>query len=247
MKSVSIFGVHVAAGLSRQGLLDCVAGWVSEGQPRTIAYVNAHCLNLAYQDQEYHRILNSADLVYPDGIGAVWAGKILGGHSMTRLTGADWIGDFCACAVEHEWRVFLLGGEEGVAQRAAERLQVQHPGLQVVGAIPGFFDNIAENQIIENINQSEAQVVLVGMGSPRQEKWLNSWRTHIKAPVCWAVGALFDYLAGRERRSPVWLNRLGGEWLWRLAMDPRRKWRRYLWGNPLFVGRVLREKWKGEI
>lgn len=235
----------MAAGLGRGELLETVAEWVRQGQPRTVHYTNAHCLNLAYRDGKYRQILNRADLVYPDGMGAVWAGKFLAGCQMEKLTGADWIDDFCARAVQQGWRVFLLGGKMGVAQAAAEQMQSRHPGLVMAGISAGFFDDLDAIQIIKKINANLPHVVFVGMGAPRQEKWLAAWRSQIEAPVCWTVGALFDYLAGRERRVPAWLNRLGGEWLWRLAMDPGGKWRRYIIGNPLFMLRVLRQKLKG--
>jgi N-acetylglucosaminyldiphosphoundecaprenol N-acetyl-beta-D-mannosaminyltransferase len=256
---VDILGVPVAC-LSRAGLLDTVGAWISQPQPRTVAYVNAHCMNLAYADADYRRMLNQADLVYPDGVGVVWAGRFLSGlhrcsiPAMTKLTGADWLGDFCARAAQQGWRLYFLAGKAGVAQQAARQLQAQYPGLTVVGTHHGYISsnnmdvsdgNITDIHVINKINASRAQVVLVGIGVPLQEKWVSLHRSQIEAPVCWTVGALFDYVAGIERRVPTWMNAAGFEWLWRLAMNPRGKWRRYLLGNPLFVARVLLGKWKG--
>lgn len=245
--TVDILGVRVGC-LSRFSLLEQVSAWISQAQPRWLAYVNAHCLNLACQDAEYRRLLNQADLVYPDGIGVVWAGRFLdrrrqgSASAMTKLTGADWIDDFCKNAVIGGWRVYLLGGKAGVAQRAAQTLQARHPGLQIAGASQGYFQPDSSETVLAEINASSAQVVLIGMGVPRQEKWLGAYRTQIAAPLCWTVGALFDYLAGVERRAPRWLNALGLEWFWRFWMDPRGKWRRYWLGNPRFVLRVLRQR-----
>ena len=246
LKTVPILGVNVAAGLTRSGLLDLAAGWAAQDQLRTILYANAHSLNLARREAAFRAILNQADLVYPDGAGAAWAGRFLHRCRMEKLTGADWIDDFCSRAAQAGWRLYLLGGRAGVAQSAAQHLQMRHPGLQVAGAGQGYFDTGQDETIIQAIQAVHPQVLLVGMGSPRQEFWLSQRRDRLPAPLCWGVGALFDYLAGVERRAPAWLRAASGEWLWRLALDPRGKWRRYLLGNPGFVLRVLAEKWKAK-
>jgi len=242
--SVEVLGVRVHC-VRVADLLQTVLEWSGHRLPRTILYVNAHCLNVAWGDREYHTLLNQADLVYPDGISVVWSGRLLAGCQMQKITGADWIYDFSRMAVEHDLRAYFLAGNPGVAHQARRNLLQRFPDLQVVGFSDGYFTERHEMEVFEEIDRLCPQVVFVGMGTPIQEKWLAAHRQQISAPVCWAVGAMFDFVAGIEPRVPPWMNRLYLEWLWRLMIDPRSKWRRYLFGNPLFVYRILRQKIRG--
>ncbi|HEX7973595.1 MAG TPA: WecB/TagA/CpsF family glycosyltransferase [Anaerolineales bacterium] len=248
LESVNILGVQVAS-LDRNAMMDLVLGWADRGggdegkcPARTILYVNAHCLNIASVDQNYRSLLNQADLVYPDGISVVWAGKLLHGCQMYKITGADWIYNFCEAAVRRCLRVYILAGKPGIAALAGANLERIYPGLQIVGARDGYFAEKSESEVLQELAQTSPDVVFVGMGVPRQEKWIADHRAEIATPVCWAVGALFDYVAGKEPRVPVWLNALALEWLWRLLIDPTGKWKRYLFGNPLFIFRILLQK-----
>lgn len=243
MNSVDVLGVQVSC-ISRQDVLSLPLEWAQQSWQRTIFYVNAYCLNLSAQDPTYQALLNAADLLYPDGIGVVMASRLLGGCSLEKITGRDWIDDFCSQAALAGLRLYILAGKPGVASRAAVILSQRYPGLQIVGTRHGFLDTNTNSAVITEINQARSQLVWVGMGSPRQERWLAAHRSEINAPVCWAVGALFDYLAGVEPPVPAWMNRLALEWFWRLLVDPRGKWRRYLLGNPEFVSRVLYQMWK---
>jgi N-acetylglucosaminyldiphosphoundecaprenol N-acetyl-beta-D-mannosaminyltransferase len=246
---VNVLGVAIQV-VDRIELIQTGIQWANGQGARTILYANAHSLNTACSDRELFFILNQADLVYSDGMGAALAGRLLGGRQTARLeklTGADWIHPFCREAARVGVRVFILAGRPGIAERASNALQSAHPGLQVVGTWDGFFSSEADASVLEAINFSRAQVVFVGMGTPRQEMWISRRREQIGAPLVWGVGALFDYIAGVERRCPAWMSAFGLEWLWRLMMDPGGKWRRYLVGNPLFAGRVLRQALAGRI
>lgn len=241
---VSILGIQTACA-NVPKILRLVKLWVNQRQKRTIFYVNAHCLNVANSDAAYFTILNQASLVYADGIGIIWANRFLHGaqSEMAKATGADWIEQFCTLAEMQKWRIYILAGKYGVAAEARRKLLQKWPSLQVVGVCDGFFLEKNEAQVLQEIQATAPHVVFVGMGTPRQEKWLTARREQIPAPVCWAVGALFDYVAGIEPRVPYWMNMLALEWFWRLLVDPKGKWRRYLIGNPLFVYRVIRQKW----
>ncbi len=165
-----------------------------------------------------------------------FAARLLGSELPERMTGADWIRDF-ATQAEGRWRLFWIGGAPGVAAEAAKRLRAHHPRLEIETE-HGFHDE----EVIDRVNAFEPHVVLVGMGTPVQERWVATHRDRIEAPVVWCVGGLQDYVAGRVGRpGPRWLLD-HHEWLSRLATDPRRLWKRYLVGNALFVGRVLRER-----
>lgn len=241
LPTVDILGVRVSCA-TRNDVLQLPFEWSRQERKRTIFYVNAHCLNLAAKEPAYRTTLNQADLVYSDGISVVWAARWLGGCFLEKVTGRDWIHDFCAQAVQNQLRIYLLAGTQKIIEKAQQNLIHQHPGLEIAGARNGFFADAESAGLIEEINRTGPQVLLVGMGAPRQEKWLIDYRDQIQAPVCWAVGALFDYVAGEEPPVPGWLNWLNLEWLWRLLVDPIGKWQRYLIGNPLFLYRLLCQK-----
>jgi N-acetylglucosaminyldiphosphoundecaprenol N-acetyl-beta-D-mannosaminyltransferase len=242
-RTVEILNVRVAC-LDFSGILQQVQAWLPAKERRTILYANAHSLNTAWQDRQVLLALNQADLVYADGISVVWASRILGGCRLVKMTGADWIWPFCAWAQERGVSLYILGGKPGVALRARHRLLERYPDLKIVGYADGFFQEKSEIEVVQEINRLCPQVLLIGLGTPAQEKWVAAQRPALQVPVCWVVGALFDYIAGDERRVPAWLYSLGLEWLWRLWINPRGKWRRYILGNPSFVWRVLKQRFR---
>ncbi len=241
LKTTSILGANVSC-LDQNSLFEAAFRWSKGSEQRTILYANAHCLNTAAEDAEYLQILNQADILYADGISVVWASRFLSGAPLKKMTGRAWITAFCRLAEAEKLRMYILGSAPGIAQLAAQKLQGQYPALAIVGSADGYFKEKSEDQILEEIAARQAQLVFVGMGTPRQEKWLASHRAEIAAPVCWAVGALFDYVAGIEPVVPKALEQLGCEWLWRLYVNPREKWKRYLIGNPLFILRIAKQK-----
>jgi N-acetylglucosaminyldiphosphoundecaprenol N-acetyl-beta-D-mannosaminyltransferase len=210
----------------------------------TVAYANAHTLNVAYQDTEYRGILKSAGLVYCDGGGVVLGARLLGKHLPGRMTGADWIYPLARICAEEGVSLYFLGSKTGVAEIAAMKLQALYPDLAVVGTHEGYIASSFDKSLraIAAINQAAPDILLVGMGTPLQEKWIATYRERIQAPVCWAVGALFDFVAGVVPRAPRWMLDHNMEWLFRLMMEPRRLSERYLVGNPLFVYRVLKDR-----
>jgi N-acetylglucosaminyldiphosphoundecaprenol N-acetyl-beta-D-mannosaminyltransferase len=159
-----------------------------------------------------------------------------------RMTGADWIYDLSTHCEKMGHSLYLLGGEEGVAETTAKKLKSQSTDLNILGTHHGFFDKDHCHEIIKEINRLDPDVLLVGFGSPLQEKWLWKYRSLVKAPVCWVVGAVFDFVSNKVKRGPKRMTDSGLEWLCRLYYEPRRLWRRYLLGNPLFIYYVLRER-----
>jgi exopolysaccharide biosynthesis WecB/TagA/CpsF family protein len=148
----------------------------------------------------------------------------------------------CEAAADAGLPIFLLGGRPGVAAAAAEWACGRFEGLQIAGIRDGYFDAASEAEVIGEINRSQARILLVGMGAPRQDTWLRSVAQRLAVPVRIGVGGLFDYYSGRIPRAPVWIRELGLEWVWRIACEPGRLWRRYIVGNPLFLYRVLIER-----
>lgn len=239
VNTTQILGVEVSC-LGRRALLKQVIAWARDRKRRTITYVNAHCFNIAAEDADYHTLLNQTNLVYSDGISIVWASKLLGGCPLEKITGRDWIYDFCELASRAQLRIYILAGEKGVAQTARKNLMQQYPNLQIVGADHGYLDDDNTGDVIDRVNTLAPDILFVGMGSPRQEAWIADHCAALEVSVFWSVGALFDCVAGQEPPVPTWLENLALEWLWRLLVDPLGKWRRYLVGNPLFLYRLLR-------
>lgn len=243
--TVNVLGVRIKS-LTLADLFGEVSRFVAMGVRRTVMYANVHVLNVAYGDPELRGILNAADVVYCDGFGVVLGARLLGGRISGRMTGADWIYPFCEHCVGQGHSVYFLGGRPAIAERAAEVLVTQYPALRVVGTHHGYIHEQLLAGTIAAINAAQADIVLVGMGTPTQEKWLAAHRSEINAPVCWTVGAVFDYVAGVVPRGPRWMLDHGLEWLCRLYFEPRRLAGRYLIGNPLFLLRVLRRKMWGQ-
>jgi N-acetylglucosaminyldiphosphoundecaprenol N-acetyl-beta-D-mannosaminyltransferase len=224
-------------------LLATISQWASERRTRRVMYVNAHVVNQSRMTPGLGEALRRADLVYCDGYGVRLAARVLGRPIPHRMTGADWIWGLAGLCQASGHPLYLLGSEPPLAREAAARLRHVYPDLDVVGAHHGFFElGSAHNErVIEDINAHRPRIVLVGMGTPKQELWVDRYADRLDGAVVWTVGALFDYVSGRTPRAPRWLADNGLEWIFRLAIEPQRMWRRYLLGNPIFLKRVLSE------
>ncbi len=225
-------------------LVELLIARAKDGVRTRAAYANAHTVNLAWNDPAFFKTLQDMDVLYADGMSVLLAGKLIGRELPERMTAADYSDWFASRCADEGVSLYLLGGEPGVAAKAAQELCETFDTLKLVGAHHGFFTDDESKAVVAAINQSGAQVLLVGMSSPRQEAWVAKHGSDINVPVIWCVGALFDYYAGGEPRGPDWLCRNGGEWLYRLGADPANKWRRYLIGNPLFAMRAIGWAWK---
>jgi N-acetylglucosaminyldiphosphoundecaprenol N-acetyl-beta-D-mannosaminyltransferase len=234
---------EIAVDLGRPSdMLDRITSWAVQGGPvHRVMYVNAHVLNRSREDAALRAALEQADLVYCDGYGVRLAAKALDVEIPHRMTGADWIWDLADLCESAGRSIYLLGSEPGVARQAAARLRHHHPRLDVVGSHHGYFepDSPHGDRVVEDINARRPDIVLVGMGTPKQELWVQRNASRLDAEVLWTVGALFDYVSGRVPRAPGWLADNGLEWIFRLAIEPQRMWRRYLLGNPVFLSRVM--------
>jgi N-acetylglucosaminyldiphosphoundecaprenol N-acetyl-beta-D-mannosaminyltransferase len=240
--SAAIFDIPIDLGEPTE-LLQTISAWASERVTRRVMYVNAHVVNQSRVTTGLRDALRRADLVYCDGYGVRLAARVLNLPIPNRMTGADWIWSLATLCELSGQSVYLLGSEPPLAQEAAKRLRYWYPRLDVVGAHHGYFDldSPHNERVIEHINDHSPSVVLVGMGTPKQELWVDRYADQLEGAVVWTVGALFDYVSGRVPRAPGWLADNGFEWIFRLAVEPRRMWRRYLIGNPMFLSRVFGE------
>lgn len=256
MRRVSLFGIGID-NLSMPGLISQIA--IKAGarvnsnnkftdkarataKPEHYAFINTDCLNIAAKDTEYRALLGNCDGVFADGMGVRLACHLTGQGLRDNLNGTDLFPLLCQRLAQEGLGLFLLGGAPGVADAAAKKMQQQYPSLTVSGVHHGFVESDDWPKVIEQINQSGAAVLLVGMGAPLQERWIASFAKQLNVGVALGVGGLFDFYSGRIPRAPQWLRQLGFEWVWRLMQEPARMWRRYLIGNPLFLLRVLAER-----
>lgn len=224
--------------LTADEFLKRIDDYVASKTPHQISYLNADCLNKCWSDRAYRDSISASDLVYADGMGVVWASRLFGHPLPERLNANDLLPEFCRRAEGKGHRIYLLGGEPGVAERAAKDFQRKHPKLQIVGHHHGYFSCEEEAGVIAQIRESNADILIVGMGAPKQELWIQKNLKDLGVPAAWGVGGLLDYSAKDIKRAPVWMRKAGMEWLWRLSLEPGRLWKRYLLGNILFTFRV---------
>lgn len=206
---------------------------------RRVHFMNAHCCNVMQRDHAYAMAVRTADVLLPDGIGVALAAKMDGKPLAANLNGTDLIPALLAQAATVGKSVFLFGGTPGTAAKAARTLAARIPGLRIAGTRDGYDGARNEDDAIAQINASGADIVLVALGVPMQDLWLHRNADRLEAPLSFGVGALFDFLAGNVRRAPGLVRKARCEWLWRLAMEPRRMANRYLVGNATFMARVV--------
>jgi N-acetylglucosaminyldiphosphoundecaprenol N-acetyl-beta-D-mannosaminyltransferase len=201
-----------------------------------------------YKDAAFRRVYAGAALVIPDGMPLIWASRPLGRPLQARVTGADLLPSVCEMAASSGRSLFLLGGREGVAERAARNLQARYPGLRIAGTYSppmGFERDRAEDQrTVERINRARADILAIGLGSPKQELWIARHQRELQFGVALCIGAAIDFAAGVLKRAPQWMQHHGLEWLWRLMQDPKRLCKRYLVDDMAFAGIVAREWWR---
>jgi len=235
-EGVNILGVRVSP-IAMDDALQAIEGWVVA---RTCTYVTvtpAHAIMDAYRDPELRRIFNASGLTTPDGMAIVWLLRLCGYRNVERVYGPDLMLEVCRDGLERGYRHFLYGGEQGVAEILQGRLRARFQGLSIAGTLSPSYGTptVGEDQaIVDRINASRPDVVWVGLGSPKQERWMAAHLGRLTAPVMIGVGAAFDFLSGRKAQAPLWMQRVGMEWLFRLATEPRRLWPRYR-RYPLFL------------
>lgn len=232
---VSVFGVKYQIGTMEEALSD-IDSMIenNNGKAMPCAFVNAHCLNIAFRNMEYVNVLNSFPRVWADGIGAAIGAKRSGKNVKANVNGTDMLPLLC----DRGHSIYLLGGKPGVAEAAMKKLNETIPNAKITGAWHGYFGD-DPTAPLDDIAQKKPDIVLVGMGVPRQEFWLNQFKDKLSCKVCIGVGGLLDFASGRIPRAPMWMRKIKFEWLFRLIQEPKRLFKRYVIGNPLFLWRVF--------
>jgi N-acetylglucosaminyldiphosphoundecaprenol N-acetyl-beta-D-mannosaminyltransferase len=245
MKVVNLLGVHVCT-LSVESLVAFISRTILAGGKARAVYANIYAINLAQDLAWFRDFFNRSDVVYCDGFGVKWGARFLGLRIPHRFTPPDWIKLLAAECARKSFSLYLLGAHPGVAEKVAVILKQQVPGLRIAGTHHGYFDkspdSVENEAVLQAINASSPDVLLVGLGMPLQERWLMENWDRFEAKVMLPVGALFDYLAGEFPRAPHWMTDHGLEWMGRLIIEPHRLWRRYLLGNPRFLWLVLKQR-----
>ena len=238
---VNVLGVGVSA-ITMADALATIDRWIATRVPQYVCVTGVHGVMESQVDPSLRDIHNRAGLVTPDGMPLVWTSWLRGHHHVQRVYGPDLMLACCEASTRKGYRHFFYGGGPGLAERLAKRLGERFDGLQIVGTwSPPFRDLTAAEELamIDRIASSKPDIVWVGLSTPKQERWMARYIGRLPAAVLIGVGAAFDMHAGVKKQAPPWMQRSGMEWLFRLATEPRRLWRRYLTNNPRFVWRLL--------
>jgi N-acetylglucosaminyldiphosphoundecaprenol N-acetyl-beta-D-mannosaminyltransferase len=233
-----IFGIKINK-VSMDGIVHLINGYLSENTKRIVFYINAHSINISNSDKAFVKNINLADLVYCGGLGPVIAARILKNIKLSKTTTPDFIFEILSLMEKNNRSVFFLGGKDNDLFVMVNKLKKMFPKLKIAGFNNGYFSD--NKLIISKINKARPDLLLIGMGSPMQEKWIIDNYAQINAKVFWSVGAIFEILSGKYKRLPKILNDYGFEWVFRLIQEPRRLWRRYLIGNVIYSYNLVRE------
>jgi N-acetylglucosaminyldiphosphoundecaprenol N-acetyl-beta-D-mannosaminyltransferase len=206
-------------------VMETIERWRANGESNYVTLTNPYCVTLSRRDPEMRRAIEMAEMTLPDGVGIILAARLLGCSHHGRVSGPILMLKMCDWGCKYGYRHYFYGGDNGVAKKLAERLSSMYPGLQVAGTYcPPFrqLTNEEENDIVEKINSTNPDIVWIGLGAPKQEKWMADNLGRIAATVMIGVGAAFDYHSGAAKWAPRWIQKLGIEWLYGIAFRPRR-------------------------
>ena len=237
-----LFGFRID-NLTMSGAVSALVECLRDTRPKQVCFVNADCVNNASRDGEYRRILSRSAFCFADGIGLKIAGDLLGKPIRQNVNGTDLFPILCEKLALKKKSLYLLGARPGVAAAVAGWVRDRYSTLRIAGISDGYFGPSKEERVVKEIASSGADVLLVAMGVPAQEKWISRNLERLRIPLVMGVGGLFDFYSGRIPRAPQWMRELGLEWVYRLYQEPARMWRRYLVGNAQFLCRTLLAKY----
>lgn len=232
-------GIHAVNLDSAEAI---IAATIDARTPSYVTVTGVHGVSIAHEDPGFHRILYNARLCTPDGMPLVWMGRLQGYREIGRVYGPDLMLRLCDHGRARGWRHFFLGGKPGVADELARRLADRFPGLEVAGCFSPPFRSLSAAEIEHlclSLRASHPHVLWIGLSTPKQERFMAAHLGKFPVPLMIGVGAAFDIHAGLLPQAPRWMRHAGLEWFFRLCVEPRRLWRRYLRNNPLFLARAF--------
>lgn len=237
---IHLFGCDID-NLTVSEAVDRVESFIQQGGSHCYFALNVHKVVAFRSSPELCQIANRSELVTADGQPIVWVSKWLGKPIKQRLTGADLMGHLIQMAAEKQYRVYLLGGRPEVLQCAVNSYHVRFPRLQIAGYRHGYWADDEENDIVAAIRDARPDMLFLGMSSPHKELFMDRRLNELQVPFTMGVGGTLDIIAGVTRRAPVWIQRIGFEWLWRVMQEPRRMFKRYLFDGIRFFYIVIEE------
>ena len=240
MEAVNVMGCPITK-LSLNDFVDTAEEFIASGTSHYIAVVNAAKIVKMRSDGELQKSVLSADLIGADGVPLVWASRLLGNALPGRVNGTDLMDRLLERAHEKGYRIFFFGAKEEVLQAVLAKVRSRYPGARIAGFRNGYFSKADEPAIVQQIRESRADILFIAFGTPKKELWVKQYLSAMGVPVVHGVGGSFDVLAGIVPRAPIWMQKYGLEWLFRLLQEPSRMWRRYLITNTLFVMLFLKE------
>jgi N-acetylglucosaminyldiphosphoundecaprenol N-acetyl-beta-D-mannosaminyltransferase len=241
LSRANILGIGVSA-INMEMALHTIEDWIGCGEPHYICVTGVHGVMESQHDEALRGIHNAAGMVTPDGMPLVWLSRLMGFRHVERVYGPDLMLAVCQRSAEQGYRQFFYGGGPGVAEKLVCQLQMRFPALQVADFYSPPFRALSPEEdeaVVDRINAARADILWVGISTPKQERWMADHVGRLNAPVLIGVGAAFDFHAGLKKQAPRWMQKNGLEWLFRLAQEPRRLWRRYLINNPRFLWLVM--------
>jgi N-acetylglucosaminyldiphosphoundecaprenol N-acetyl-beta-D-mannosaminyltransferase len=243
---VEILGCPVD-NLDRAQTLARAQELIATRRPHQHVVMNADKILKARRDEKLREIIRHCDIINADGMSLVWVSKIFGCPLKERVTGIDLMEDLIRMAAEKGQRLYFLGAREQVLARVIDIYREKYPALQIAGARNGYWTQEEEAAVVGNIKSSRADILFMAISSPRKELFLSRYLNEMGVPFVMGVGGSFDVVAGLVKRAPVWMQNNGLEWFYRFQQEPRRLWKRYLWGNTRFLGLVVKEWFKLKI
>lgn len=244
LPTFNLFGVTLNNVTMAVAVKNVMSSLEQRGMSKNVskfAFVNADCGNNFFNDGSYKQILNSFDQVYPDGVGVKIAARMQGCSLKENVNGTDMFPLLCEQLQAKGKSLYLHGATDAVLRKLVKSLGVSYPRLKISGYSDGYSYASRPEELQSHINNSEADILLVALGAPRQERWINDNSSKLSVAAVIGVGGLFDFYSGEVSRAPEWLRELSMEWVWRLLQQPKEKLSRYLVGNPLFLARAVRE------
>jgi N-acetylglucosaminyldiphosphoundecaprenol N-acetyl-beta-D-mannosaminyltransferase len=232
---VDLFDCDFDTVTMSEAVAQCVSWCQGPRRAHTVLTANAAILCMKRRDPELEQACAAANLVVPDGMPVVWASRLAGSPLPERVAGVDFMVELLRAASEHGLRVYFMGAKYAVVHSLAEYVRLSFPGAVIAGYRDGYFRPEQHEDVVEEIRATKPDILFVGMPSPFKETWCEKHRERLDVPVIMGVGGSFDVLTGYVKRAPVLLQKIGMEWSWRLAMEPRKMWKRYLTTNTEFL------------
>ena len=241
-------GTLLIDNVSMQETLEAIERLIADGKPAYITNPNVDTIVRYNRDAEFAKFYNEGVLCVPDGMFILWASRFLGTPLKEKVSGSDLVPQVCKLADAKSYKLFFLGGRPGAAQAAKEQLKKSLFNLNVIGTYApplGFEkDEVELKKIVSMIKDAKPDILFVGLGAPKQERWIKRYYQELGVPVCMGVGVTFEFIAGIVKRAPKWMQKTGLEWFWRLCMEPGRLWKRYLVEDMQIFRIIFKQKMK---